>query len=603
VNPQAERLVTEGTSLYRRGNVQQASEKYRAALALAPDHPRANFNLGVILHDTRLTAEAILHFRRALESQPDWPAALVNLGNALKDQGDLDAALVLYNRALQVDSTDLPALHNLGSIAFLRKDYQEAERRYRVAFDLGSEEARLGLANALRELDRIDEALKLYEESLSRSPESADIYYEFACALEKAKQPAAAARCYAQAARRFAQAVERRPDHVVAMHKLAAVLMSLGDPESAEPVYRRIVELVPEDWIALNNLAKIAIDSGDDAKGRTILEGILESNPDFALAAWNMAHVELRAQRLEQAWVAYETRFRVTALDISLAPDLPVLGSVEEARGKRLGVRAEQGLGDQVLFTTLLPELLAHEIELVVELDGKLLPPYKRCFPTIHWIEKVPAQYPAFVGCDAQIALGSLPGRFRPTQESFNRQPASLLWADPDLRAAFAQQIDDTEIKVGISWRSLQPPSRRGLSEQKSIPLEKFSMLPGQLIDLQYGDVSRERAAFDDWYPGQRIELDGLDPTNDIEGLLAAIDLCDVVVTCCNVTAHLAGALGKKTFVVYLRGYPPVAFWTARRDGRSLWYPSVEIASNPNWTRWETAFEWLATRLRAEVHE
>jgi Flp pilus assembly protein TadD len=443
LNPAAEHLVDEGTSLYRQGDILHAAERYRSALELAPDHPRANFNLGVILQGSKHLEEAVTHFRRALQFRPDWPAALVNLGNALKDQGDLDGARVHYSRALEIDPTDMPALNNLGSIAFLHKDYSEAQERYRAALALGSEEARLGLANTLRDMGKVEEAIVLYDAILAHNPEVADAHYESAIAMEMAGNAMVARR-------RYSQAIERAQDHVPAMHRLAALLMSFGNNEGAEPLYKRILELTPGDFIARNNLGKIAVDSGNNTAGRAILERLREEAPDFAPAAWNLAQVELRAQRFVEAWAAYESRLLVSPLDADLAPDLPLLASVEEARGKRVGVRAEQGIGDQVLFTTLLPELLALETELVVELNPKLVPSYRRCFPAISWIEQVPKTAPPFDGCDYQVVLGSLPGKFRPSVESFNRQPASLLSPEPERQPSFAQQVEEGEINIGI---------------------------------------------------------------------------------------------------------------------------------------------------------
>ena len=72
-----------------------------------------------------------------------------------------------------------------------------------------------------------------------------------------------------------------------------------------------------------------------------------------------------------------------------------------------------------------------------------------------------------------------------------------------------------------------------------------------------------------------------------------------MIVTTSNVTAHFAGALGKRTLLVYLAARPPFHYWAPGPDGRSLWYPSVEIKSDATWTNWEMAFEAVARRLAA----
>jgi ADP-heptose:LPS heptosyltransferase len=71
--------------------------------------------------------------------------------------------------------------------------------------------------------------------------------------------------------------------------------------------------------------------------------------------------------------------------------------------------------------------------------------------------------------------------------------------------------------------------------------------------------------------------------------VLAAIEACDVVVTTSNVTAHLAGALGRETLLVYLRANPTFHYWVPGEDGRSLWYPSVRVVTDASIDSWEAA--------------
>jgi len=198
--------------------------------------------------------------------------------------------------------------------------------------------------------------------------------------------------------------------------------------------------------------------------------------------------------------------------------------------------------------------------------------------------------------------LGSLPRFFRRSIEAFETQPAALLQADESRIAATRAALGDERV-VAISWRSFQGFGRRHIGERKSIPLEAFGALAAtgaRLLDLQYGDVAEERARFDERHPGLRLEMPGLDVRDDIEGILAAIEACELVVTASNVTAHFAGALGKRTWLVYLGANPPFHYWAPRADGRALWYPSVEIVTNSRWTRWEDALGAVAVRLTGQ---
>ena len=133
------------------------------------------------------------------------------------------------------------------------------------------------------------------------------------------------------------------------------------------------------------------------------------------------------------------------------------------------------------------------------------------------------------------------------------------------------------------------------------MPVEVLARLAGvpgvRLLDLQYGDVAADRASFEARHPGRLTRLEGLDTYNDFEGLLAAVEACEAVVTVSNVTAHLAGVNGRRAFVLFPGANSPFHYWDAREGARSLWYPSVEIATDRGSGHWEPLVDAVARRL------
>ena len=124
----------------------------------------------------------------------------------------------------------------------------------------------------------------------------------------------------------------------------------------------------------------------------------------------------------------------------------------------------------------------------------------------------------------------------------------------------------------------------RERAARKSIEIAQFAGRAAgagaRLVDIQYGDVEAERAAFEREHPGVLVRIAGLDAFDDLEGVMAAISACGAVVTASNVTAHLAGALGVPATVVFLGPVSPFHYWDAVEGARSLWYPSLEVAAN-----------------------
>jgi hypothetical protein len=322
----------------------------------------------------------------------------------------------------------------------------------------------------------------------------------------------------------------------------------------------------------------------------------MRADPRNARAAYNLGLLLLARFDFAQGWELCERRYdTIPPVTVRRALRIPRVDAELPERA-RLAVWREQGVGDQIVYSTLLAEL-ATRAGFVAEVDRRLVPTFRRAHPD--WNVVSPEESAAaFASCNGHLPVGSLPRLLRPALESFSSQPRSLLAADPARARQYADLLRPGGASgaklIGISWRSFQPRVRGELGRRKSAPLEAFRALGEQarLLDLQYGDTSAEREAFAG--AGGRLErVDGLDLFDDLDGLLAAIEACDAVVTTSNVTAHLAGALGKPTYVVYLRGRPPFHYWSSP-DGRCLWYPSVELVSGPGIDTWEKAL--------AEVH-
>src|SRR5262249_22063152 len=127
-----------------------------------------------------------------------------------------------------------------------------------------------------------------------------------------------------------------------------------------------------------------------------------------------------------------------------------------------------------------------------------------------------------------------------------------------------------------------------------------FRLPNTRFIDLQYGDTFAERQALDR-DAGVVVEhVDEIDNTNDIDALAALITACDVVVTVSNTTAHLAGALGKATFVFVPYGSARLWYWFATRDD-SAWYPRVHIARQSESQIWAQLFAQAAPAIARSI--
>jgi hypothetical protein len=189
---------------------------------------------------------------------------------------------------------------------------------------------------------------------------------------------------------------------------------------------------------------------------------------------------------------------------------------------------------------------------------------------------------------DRQVPLGGLGRYLRPDWAAFPRRERGYLAADPARASALrARLTGGKRAVIGLSWRSHNPL----FGESKSAQLADFRTLLSapdiRYVDLQYGDTRAERAAVESEF-GTRVErLDDIDNTNDIDGLAALIAACDIVMTVSNTTAHLAGALGKPTWVFVPYGHARIWYWF-KEGAASPWYPRVHVerqAAGQSWSQ------------------
>jgi hypothetical protein len=258
-------------------------------------------------------------------------------------------------------------------------------------------------------------------------------------------------------------------------------------------------------------------------------------------------------------------------------------------------IRGEGTPAEQIRHGSLLPELRARADAIAVEVDPRLVALFARSFPGMRILAANMPQ-PSAGDISAQAPMSGLAGRLYPNFESFPRHDHGFLAADAARAASLRERLKvDSRVVVGVAWRrddSLQA-SEGGV---EAGDFKSVLRLPGcRFIDLQSGDTRADRAALARDLPVRMEHLDDVDHTNDIDALAAQMTACDLVVTVSATTAHLAGALGRPTWVFVAPEDAGVWYW---RDGRedSLCYPHLRVRQRSPAQSW-------ADLIAASAHE
>lgn len=576
--------------LFRAGRLPEAEQAWRAILAREPDDAEALHMVGFILATTGRRAEGLALMDRSLEREPDHPGYLDNRAQVLAMENRLAEAARDLARAVQAAPRFVEGWLHLAQVGLrlgrLPESLKAAQAACAIAPRSGAALNTLGVA--LRENGRPAEALECFARAVQVEGGTADAWNNYGLALQHAGRIDDAQRAYARA-------LALRPRFVAAMANWAVCLRDAGDLEGAASRFDEALSWQPDSPEVLANAGGVALEREDLEGARRFYARAARARPGFADAEYGLAQVALREHRYGEGWRGFERRFDTRPpLALRPSPPPPLLGEAGLGQARRLAVRSEQGIGDQILFSTLLPELERRKVAAVVEVDARLVEMYRRSLRAFDFVPRG-APPSAYAECDFQVPVGSLARWLRPDAASFGGQPAPLLQADAGRVATMRAALAGAGECIAIAWRSPQSGRRRALGERKSLPLEGFARLAAArgatLVDLQYGDVAAEREEFEARHPGMLRRIQGLDVFGDLEGLAAALVACGRLVTSSNVTAHLAGALGVPTRLAYPRAWPPFFYWAPGPDGRSPWYPSVEVVTGGDW---EAVFARLA---------
>jgi hypothetical protein len=336
----------------------------------------------------------------------------------------------------------------------------------------------------------------------------------------------------------------------------------------------------------------------------------LELEQGLANAQYALGVIHLFRQEFEEAWPAYEQRlettqfrkkgFRSNVSSLELYERLRHWQGPGETGVGELALWAEQGIGDQVLFSTLIPDLIEVGHPILYEVDRRLLGVYQRAFPGVHFLARQDLPQESLQRASRVLAVGSLARWLRRSRADFGRQPAKLLSGLPERVEHYRERLEalGPGPKVALSWRSTR---RDWMVIRKNVPLADFTQLLGlpglHFVDAQYGDTAAERESVAKATGVRLLHFDEVDYYNDLEEMFAILEACDLLITTSNATAHFAGALGKRTWLLYLADRAPFHYWAHGGNHRCLWYPSVEIVTAPQLTDWSMLIEYAAGKL------
>ncbi len=586
-------------ALHQHGQLTQAEGIYRAILKVLPDDFHALHLLGIARAQQAKPAEAEAYLRRAVAIEPGSAEAHSNLGNALQSLQRHADAIASYDRALAVRPPYPEALNYRGNSLQVLGFYDAAIASYDQALAVrpGYAEALYNRANALNVLGRHAEADASCAQALALAPDYAEALNLRGIALQALNRSAEAIASYDRA-------LAIRPEYAVALNNRGIALQALNRHAEAVDSYDRALAIRLEYADALNNRGNALEALGRHAEALASYERALALAPAHAEAHTNRGLALLRSRDFARGWVEYEWRWRKKDFQKNQRGFAQPRweGPAGSGTKGRLLVWGEQGIGDEIIFASMLPDLLAAGLELTVETDSRLVALFARSFARATVIPRLNPPHAAatHAAIDFQIPLANLGRWLRPAWSSFPARHAYLA-ADRERAAQFGQELRQQHGKpvIGLSWKS------RGLPF-KSLRLPDFAPLlaahDATFVGLQYGDTAAERRELAARAGKPVLHLPGLDLFDDLDGVAALVHACDLVITSSNVVAHFAGALGKPVWILLPAGEGLLWYWFSGTD-ESPWYRTARLFRQPRVGDWPGVLDRVARELSTWIQD
>ncbi|HLZ06217.1 MAG TPA: tetratricopeptide repeat protein [Bradyrhizobium sp.] len=556
------------------------------AFAIDPSHADSLQLMGLIALQTGQYDHAVEWLSRAIRQEPR-PEYLSALGLTLKQAGRPDDALAVFDKAVQLAPDDAELWKQLAGALVALSRPADALVVYQQVLKLDPRhfEAAYWSGVLLHQLERFEEALTYFNLCHQWQDDHAPTLLYRARTLRALKR-------HDECLQDYQRLHEQTPDDLLVCNNIGDALLGLDRTREGLEWFERALLLRPDQVAVLANkgLALYQLHRFDEAIAA--YAGVKALDPDDARSAWQLAHLHLQTGNFDAGWIEREARWKVS----DFSPDYPKfaepkwLGN-EDINDKTILVCTDEGIGDAVQFARYVPLLAARGANVVLVVQGGLcpllsgLPGVSACLPF------GTRQFPPF---DMHCPIMSLPLAFGTTLDTI--PPASYLPPLPSekVQAWKARLGAHDRLRVGLAW-SGNP--KQGNDRRRSMPLRTLAPLfdcDATFVSLQK-DLRADDKAFLEGHTDIIDLTVGLTDFAETAALIASLDL---VITVCTSIAHLAGTLGRETWVML----PHVGDWRwlAGRDD-SPWYPTVRLFRQDETHSYAAVVEHVRNELLARI--
>jgi Flp pilus assembly protein TadD len=529
----------------------EAKIECKNLLHIYPKNSDIYYFLGIIYLKEKNFKKAADQINKSINLNKKNYSAFNNLGICHSNLGNNDEALKNYNKAIR-----------------LKPDYAEAYNNRGVI---------------LKNLGRIDEAVESYNKAIELKPNYFDTYHNKGLALQSVFN-------FEESLKNYDHSIELKPDYATAYNNRGVVLKNLGRIGEAIESYNKAIELKHNYADPINNLGFIFQLKGDYKKALLYFNKALELDQGSQDKKFTIGLLNLKFRKFKEGWEGYELRKKVKDRDVKLKKydsfKQPIL---DQLKNKNILIYSEQGLGDIIQFSRYIEPLS----KLNNKITFKIYPSLLKLFNNFNNYCEVTSLEIEPLKFDYICSLLSLPIIFKTDYKNIPPVVQNCLHIDKDKVSFWQDQIKSNNFKIGISWRG---SVENKLMFDKSFELKLFNNISNMknidLISLQK-DFKPQLEN-----PNKIIKIknfENLDNNKDaFLDTIAIMQNLDLIITVDTSIAHLAGTLGKNTWLI-LKCDPDWRWFLD--DNKTPWYPSITIFRQNQIGSWKDPFTQIESKL------
>lgn len=476
-------------------------------------------------------------------------------------------------------------------------NFAESITAYETALGLIPEHAEVAndLGRLAYRMDMKPTAEKLFRHFLLKHPGHVEAVNNLACALRDQRR-------FDDAIEALRPAIVKTPNATQLWNTMGTVVAEQGDYPNAEIFFQEALRLDPDFHKGRYNLGNSRLALGDAEGALAACDAALakvKSEDERQMMLLSRSTILMALGRIGEGWDVYEARLHDQFADTThFLFERPRWSPGDDLAGKSLLVVAEQGLGDEILFSNVLPDVierLGPTGRLTLAVEPRLVSMFQRTYPqarvgahATYLVAGKTIRYAPFLLKDVDsIALwtpmGSLLREFRRTVDQFPSR-TGFIKADPERVAHWLKVLKGAPAgpKVGLLWKSaISRDARHRFFSPFELwaPVLKTSGVT--FVNLQYGDCSEELARAKRDFGVTIWEPPGIDLRQDLDEVAALSSAIDLVVGFSNATLNIAAACGAPTWLISTPGA-----WTRLGTSRYPWYPQARTFTTAAFAAW-----------------